>query len=223
MQQKTIGFVVLAAAIAGAAAACATGTAADARPGRDGGPVKTDSGTTGNDGSTIPKDSGTTQKDSSTPIQDGSTCNFTVCGNLCVDTSSDDNNCGQCNNPCLGGSSCTNSQCQCSGGMTLCNSVCVDTMTDNSNCGGCNAPCTGNSTCMNGSCQTQASGAPPQGSCAHDLCTASLGYLDMGCDPSGCVTNVCNADSFCCDSSFGDWDSICVGEVAQYCPPYSCP
>jgi len=222
MRQKAIGFVVMAMAIAGAAGACATGgSATDTHPSRDGSAPHTDSGT-GNDGSTTPKDSGTTPKDSSTPIQDGSTCNLTVCGSLCVDTTMDDSNCGQCGHACSGGSSCSNSTCQCSGGMTLCSGVCVDTMTDNSNCGSCGAPCTGGSTCTSGTCQTQTtSSAPPQGTCAHDLCDGTTGlYLDVGCDPSSCVTNVCSTDSYCCDT---DWDSLCVSEVAQYCPPYSCP
>ena len=228
MHQKAFGFAVMAVTIAGAAGACATGGAAtDTHPGRDSGPVHADSGT-GNDGSTTPKDSGTTPKDSgtttkdsSTPIVDGSTCGFTVCGSLCVDTSSDDNNCGQCNNPCSGGSTCTNSTCQCSGGMTLCSSVCVDTMTDNSNCGGCNIPCTGGSTCTNGTCQAPASGTPPQGNCSHSLCDLNDDTaLIPSCDPAGCVDAVCNGDSWCCTDF---WDSICVGEVAQYCAPYSCP
>ncbi|HSQ63739.1 MAG TPA: hypothetical protein VLM85_11020 [Polyangiaceae bacterium] len=230
MRQKAIGFVVMAIAFAGAAGACATGgNATDTHSSRDGSAPRPDSGM-GNDGSTTPKDSGTTQndsgttqKDSSTPIQDGSTCNLTVCGSLCVDTTIDDSNCGSCGHACSGGSTCSNSTCQCSGGMTLCSAVCVDTMTDNSNCGGCGVPCTGGSTCTSGVCQAQStSNAPPQGSCAHDLCTPGNGSdpLTPGCDPSGCATAVCNGDPFCCST---DWDSICVGEVVTYCPPYSCP
>jgi hypothetical protein len=216
MHQKAIGY----AAIAALVAACATGTAA---PGRDGGVVHPDAAP-GNDGSTNqdgsgPQDSGP-PKESGTPLQDGSTCNLTICGNLCVDTSTDDSNCGTCNNACTGGSSCSNSQCQCSGGLTYCSGSCVDTTMDNSNCGACNNPCGTNETCTNSVCQTNVGGAPPQGSCAHGLCDANLGYLDFGCDPNGCVDNVCNADLYCCDT---DWDDICVGEVATYCSPYSCP
>ena len=212
MLQRFLGFVV----ISGVLAACANGILA---PERDGGAVHQDAGK-GNDGSTTPKDSGTTPKDSSTPIQDGSTCNFTVCGNLCVDTTQDDQNCGQCNNPCPSGSSCTNSTCQCSGGMTLCTNGCYDLTSDSNNCGKCGNVCTGGATCMNSVCQAQTSGTPPQGNCTHDLCTAFLGALNPGCDPKGCVTSVCNSDSFCCDT---EWDDICVSEVATYCSPYSCP
>ena len=201
--------------ISGVFVACATGEVA---PERDGGAVHADAGK-GNDGSTPVKDSSTPQKDSSTPIQDGSTCNLTVCGTLCVDTSQDDQNCGQCNNPCPTGASCTSSTCQCSGGMTLCTNACYDLTTDMNNCGQCGKACTGNTTCMNGSCQAQTGGAPPQGTCAHDLCADSTA-LTPGCDPTGCVASVCNVDSFCCQL---DWDSICDSEVTQYCSPYACP
>ncbi len=158
-------------------AGCAAGTtAADVRP-----PPKNKDAA-----APAPHDDGGTKTDGSTDssVGDASACDLTVCGGLCVDTSSDANNCGSCFNVCGVGT-----------------------------------------TCVAGLCQTQSttSHAPPQGSCAHDLCAASLGYLTPGCDPSGCVANVCNTDSFCCDSSSGNWDTACVGEVATYCSPYSCP
>ncbi len=157
------------------ASACAIGSSTGVRPSsgktKDAGaaPAAQDSGPKAtNDGGT-------------TEVPDASTCDLTTCGGLCVDTSSDDNNCGGCFNVCGAGTSCV-------GG------VCQGTTTTN---------------------------APPQGSCAHDLCSAS-GYLTPGCDPAGCVANVCNSDSFCCDSTSGNWDGTCVGEVATYCAPYSC-
>jgi len=218
MRQKAIGFAVFSVGLALSMGACATGRIADegdSGPRRDSG---TDSSKPVNDGSTT-QDTGTTQKDSSTPIQDGSSCMYTVCGNLCVDTSIDDNNCGQCNKVCSGGSSCTNSTCQCSGGMTLCSNVCVDTMTDNSNCGTCGHACATNTTCMSGTCQSTST-APPQGSCSHSLCDLNDDTaLIQGCDTTGCVISVCNSDSYCCDYY---WDSYCVSEVAMYCSPYTC-
>ncbi len=220
MQQKALGFFVLAAVIAGSLGACATGVPGiESHPQRDSGPAPVS-----NDGSTKLPDSGQPppppQNDASTPIQDGSTCNLTVCGSFCVDTTSDNNNCGGCNKVCPSGSSCTNGQCVCSGGLSLCSGTCVDTMSDNSNCGSCNHVCASNTTCTSGTCQTQASGAPPQGSCSHSLCDLNDDTaLVPGCDPAGCVNNVCNADSYCCTDF---WDSFCVGEVATYCSPYTC-
>ena len=211
MLQRFLGFVVISSVFL----ACANGLL---EPERDGGTTQKDSGK-GNDGSTI-QDSGTPPppKDSSTPIQDGSTCNFTVCGTLCVDTTQDDQNCGQCNKVCPSGSTCTSSTCQCSGGMTLCTSGCTDTMSDMYNCGSCGTTCTSTQTCVSGTCQS-ASKKPPQGTCSHDLCIDGLGPLTSGCDSAGCVSSVCLQDSFCCDI---DWDIYCVGEVDTYCSPYSC-
>jgi hypothetical protein len=50
-----------------------------------------------------------------------------------------------------------------------------------------------------------------QGTCAHSLCTTGTA-LTSGCDP--CVTQICQEDSFCCNTG---WDSICVNEVASVC------
>jgi len=59
--------------------------------------------------------------------------------------------------------------------------------------------------------------------CAHDVCEVG-GALDSTCN--ACANTVCNADSFCCTSS---WDATCVGEAVSLCnltcpaPPPSCP
>ena len=47
------------------------------------------------------------------------------------------------------------------------------------------------------------------GSCAHTPCSSGAALVS-GCDPGGCVTQVCTSDTFCCDTS---WDNLCVGEV----------
>jgi subtilisin-like proprotein convertase family protein len=57
---------------------------------------------------------------------------------------------------------------------------------------------------------------PPPPTCAHGICATGV-KLTSGCDP--CVTQICAADSFCCNNS---WDSICVGEVTSICGR-SCP
>lgn len=56
-------------------------------------------------------------------------------------------------------------------------------------------------------------------SCAHDECTTGT-RLVKSC--SQCATDVCNNDPTCCSTS-GQWDSICVGEVNQYCTTKTCP
>jgi hypothetical protein len=47
--------------------------------------------------------------------------------------------------------------------------------------------------------------------CAHDVCSQG-GALESGCD--SCVTTVCAADPFCCETS---WDQMCVREAAEMC------
>jgi hypothetical protein len=57
--------------------------------------------------------------------------------------------------------------------------------------------------------------AKPVNTCSHGICKTGAA-LDPTCDP--CVNTVCNSDATCCDSTFGLWDSICVGE-AKKCTP----
>jgi hypothetical protein len=47
--------------------------------------------------------------------------------------------------------------------------------------------------------------------CAHGGCATGVA-LANGCDP--CVTQICAADSYCCNNN---WDSICVDEVGSIC------
>ena len=54
------------------------------------------------------------------------------------------------------------------------------------------------------------------GGCTHSDCTTG-GPLVSGCN--SCVTSICSADPFCCNTS---WDSICVGEVGSICGQ-TCP
>jgi hypothetical protein len=55
------------------------------------------------------------------------------------------------------------------------------------------------------------------GTCSHSECTSGTA-LPSSC--SACTAAVCAEDPFCCTTS---WDSICVGEVADYCAPATCP
>jgi alpha-tubulin suppressor-like RCC1 family protein len=58
-----------------------------------------------------------------------------VCGNTCINTSIDNNNCGACGKVCASGLTCQGGQCLCPAGKTDCNGTCVDTSSDDSNCG----------------------------------------------------------------------------------------
>jgi len=86
-----------------------------------------------------------------------------VCGIGCVDTATDGENCGKCDNACTGAHTCTGGSCVCPTGYTECNGDCVNTQIDAQNCGGCEKACSG--ACSAGSCQTSS-------------CTASMPQKD---------------------------------------------
>jgi hypothetical protein len=71
----------------------------------------------------------------------------------CVDTSTDDFNCGSCGVICPGELRCQNGSCQCPSGKTNCSGICIDTSTDPFNCGTCGKECAGDNICVNGTCQ----------------------------------------------------------------------
>jgi len=212
-----LGFVVL--------AGCATGTLASDDNTSEETPTpkaedagKTSSNDSGGYNYNTHPDSGGTQPPPTSQPDSGMTCMGTMCGGQCVDTTSDDNNCGMCGNACPSGASCVSSTCQCGTG-TLCSSSCVDTSTDNNNCGKCGNVCSTSETCTSGTC-TATSDAPPQGSCSHSLCSTGAALSD-GCDTYDCTSEICDivGDTYCCSVK---WDSTCETEVTDYCSPYSC-
>jgi hypothetical protein len=180
--------------------ACATGTSAnDDTTGTDSGGNR-DSSTSGKDSSSSNHDTGTSGQDVYTQPETGGNCggtclgvDNTCCNNQCVDTTSDQNNCGGCSMPC--------------NSLTCCSSTCVDTMgSDDNNCGGCGTICNG--TCNSGVC-TSSGCTVDIASCAHSPCVTGVA-LSATCDISdeGIVEFICIEDASCCSST---WDSTCVG------------
>ncbi len=134
------------------------------------------------------------------------TCNlgFTECNGSCVNTQSDDLNCGGCGSVCPGTSVCSGGQCVvpvvCGAGLTLCGGYCVDTLSDPYDCGGCGITCAATDYCSNGTCVTGTCSADNvactlDGECCSLYC-ASDGLC--GCIPS--ATSGCAADSDCCSN-----------------------
>jgi hypothetical protein len=76
------------------------------------------------------------------------------CSGACVDTKTDNDNCGMCGNPCMQGTEqCVQGMC-CKTGQTVCSMMCTDTNTDPNNCGMCGKMCPMNTpVCANGNCQ----------------------------------------------------------------------
>src|SRR5205085_2391199 len=62
---------------------------------------------------------------------------LTKCGASCIDTQTDNQNCGACDKICTGGTTCVAGACTCPANTTLCNGACVNFATDRANCGGC--------------------------------------------------------------------------------------
>jgi hypothetical protein len=78
---------------------------------------------------------------------------LTVCGNSCVNESSDPKHCGGCNAECALGASCTNAGCDCPfSAPTLCGNACTELTVDAKNCGQCSHACA-SGVCNNGVCE----------------------------------------------------------------------
>jgi hypothetical protein len=78
---------------------------------------------------------------------------LSMCGGQCVNTQTDNANCGGCGQICgITGTACEHGTCQCPTPKSVCNNACVDTTMDQSNCGFCGHNCQGNP-CTVGLCQ----------------------------------------------------------------------
>lgn len=87
------------------------------------------------------------------------------CGDTCVDTDSDPENCGACGAPCDDGGACVDGVCQgdppcppdgcpleCHAPRIECAGVCVDPGAHADHCGGCDRPCAEGDRCEGGAC-----------------------------------------------------------------------
>lgn len=76
-----------------------------------------------------------------------------TCGGKCVDTKTDNNNCGGCARVCGAGSTCVEGACKC--GVEKpdrCGTSCVDVKTDAAHCGACDKVCATGEVCALGAC-----------------------------------------------------------------------
>jgi len=119
-----------------------------------------------------------------------------------------------------GGSTCSHSDCSTGGKLVatcdpcvqkICaaDSFCCSTSWDSVCVGEVKSIC--GQTCGGTDAGTDAGNDGGGSTCSHSECSTGA-KLVKTCD--ACVTKICTADSFCCNST---WDSICVSEVGSIC------
>lgn len=158
------------------------------------------------------------------------------CGDVCIDTTSDDRFCGGCG---IEGSQACNTE----AGQGCCGSMCHDLLTELDNCGVCGRECPTGQACCGGECvnrdsdpdacgvcgnacadgerccrgQCSLPGSSRCGSCADDCESMGLGCCDGSCvdldtDRTYCGScgRSCAAGEFCCEGA-------CVTSDASHC------
>jgi hypothetical protein len=75
------------------------------------------------------------------------------CGDTCVATQTDNNNCGSCGSACSAGNVCVAGACVCPVGQGVCSGICTTIATDPNNCGACGVRCGQGFACNQGVCQ----------------------------------------------------------------------
>jgi len=103
-----------------------------------------------------------------------------LCGDTCVATSSDPNNCGKCGVTCVDGEVCGGDKgcgLTCPAGTSKCDKSCFALDNDPKNCGACGTACADGEACVAGKCT---------GSCATPLTNCSGKCTDTAYDPENC-------------------------------------
>lgn len=129
----------------------------------------------------------------------------TPCGNTCVDTRTDLDNCGSCGARC--GTQCIDGRCTgvgpsptepvCQAPQTACSGVCVYMQEDDDNCGTCGNLCRPPLSCSEGRCVNSDASCPPR----HSACITKC--ADTSVDPEHCggCFSKCRPGEVCRDSN----------------------
>ncbi len=148
----------------------------------------------------------------------GATCALgqLTCSDICVDGSSDGDDCGQCGLACGSGSYCLAGQCQaiCAEGQQQCSGACTTVASNLQNCGSCGGACPGGQFCVAGSCSAE---------CPLELCDGKSGLecADTQNNPEHCggCGAACPAGQSCvqgvCQLLCPEGRTACGGECVQ--------
>lgn len=127
--------------------------------------------------------------------------NLRDCDGVCVDTSSNNDHCGECANTCGDLEVCNEGVCveDCPGDDTLCGGECVDTSSNDDHCGECANSCSTGQFCENGSC----------------VCDTQQDYHNCDGNPDTCTNVVSNSDHCgMCGNPCGDLQ-VCDGDTCE--------
>jgi hypothetical protein len=109
-------------------------------------------------------------------------CDDTVCGDACVNLSSDRSHCGGCDRPCAGQDPCLGGVCGCLAPLSACDGACYDLTTDRTHCGACDNVCPLGNKCVDGACGCQAVGEVRLGQALGDISALTVANAD--CTPT---------------------------------------
>lgn len=145
----------------------------------------------------------------------------TCCAGACVNTATNERNCGSCGETCPPGQTCCGGTCanlatdeancsacgaSCGAGQACCGGVCLDTSEDPENCGGCGTACGANAVCEEGACACPPDTLACNGQCAcyyqHCGCATDLECQSRSGNPQATCSMsmgqcVCGAGGLC--------------------------
>lgn len=141
---------------------------------------------------------------------------LTECSGQCVDLSSNEANCGACDNPCTTEETCVSGGCEptvCAPGETDCSGQCIDLSNDNAHCGACGNACQPEETCVSGLCEPSVCGSDADCAAGQycgqiDIppftfqCLNKKGNGAVCLQQNECASGNC-VDGYCCDSACG--------------------
>jgi hypothetical protein len=128
-----------------------------------------------------------------------------VCGSVCVNSQTNNLNCGGCGNVCptTGGKSCQTGFCQCPVGTTDCSGTCVYLASSSANCGACGNACVGGRTCQAGACACPSATTDCSGTCANlQSDGANCGVCGLSCGGASCFAGNCGGGNLILNGDF---------------------